>query len=77
MLLTMSERKMFSMIREFHLADWLTLGNAIGGVGALFAMMSYLQTGERQYVYVASALLVVALVFDVLDGRVARWRQSA
>ena len=77
MLFFMSERKPFSMIREFHLADWLTLGNAAGGVGALFAMMSYLQSGDRNYVYVASALVVAALVFDVLDGRVARWRQNA
>jgi CDP-diacylglycerol---serine O-phosphatidyltransferase len=73
----MTKSKPFSMIREFHLADWLTLGNAIGGVGALFSMMSYLQTGDREYIYLASVLVVVALVFDVLDGRVARWRRSA
>jgi CDP-diacylglycerol--serine O-phosphatidyltransferase len=73
----MTKSKPFSMIREFHLADWLTLGNATGGVGALFSMMSYLQTGDREYVYLASVLVVVALVFDVLDGRVARWRQNA
>ena len=29
--------KRFSMIREFHLADWFTLGNAVCGVGALFS----------------------------------------
>jgi CDP-diacylglycerol--serine O-phosphatidyltransferase len=73
----MRNSKPFSMIREFHLADWLTLGNAVGGVGALFSMMSYLQTDNRRYVYLASTLIVIALVFDVLDGRVARWRQSA
>jgi len=73
----MTKSKPFSMIREFHLADWLTLGNATGGVGALFSMMSYLKTGDREYVYFASALVIVALVFDVLDGRVARWRRSA
>lgn len=77
MLLVMSARKPFSMIREFHLADWLTLGNAVGGVGALFAAMSFLRSGDPKYVYAASALVVAALVFDVLDGRVARWRQSA
>lgn len=37
-------RKPFSMIREFHLADWFTLANAICGTGALFSIMTYLQT---------------------------------
>jgi CDP-diacylglycerol--serine O-phosphatidyltransferase len=69
--------KPFSMIREFHLADWFTLGNAASGVGALFSMMSYLQSGERMHIYFASALVVMALVFDVLDGRIARWRQKS
>ena len=70
-------RKPFSMIREFHLADWFTLGNAICGMGALFSMMSYIHTGEVRHVYFACALVLVALVFDVVDGRVARWRQTS
>ena len=70
-------RKPFSMIREFHLADWFTLGNAICGMGALFSMMSYIHTGEVRHVYFACALVFVALVFDVVDGRVARWRQTS
>jgi CDP-diacylglycerol--serine O-phosphatidyltransferase len=73
----MSRPKPFSMIREFHLADWFTLGNALCGVGALFAAMSYLQTREVLHIYFACALIPVALVFDVLDGRIARWRQRA
>ena len=70
-------RKPFSMIREFHLADWFTLGNAICGMGALFSMMSYIHTGEVRHVYFACARVLVALVFDVVDGRVARWRQTS
>jgi CDP-diacylglycerol---serine O-phosphatidyltransferase len=68
--------KPFSMIREFHLADWFTLGNAISGVGALFSTMSYLQFGDIRHIYFACGLLLAALIFDVLDGRVARWRQK-
>ena len=71
----MNRPKPFSMIREFHLADWFTLANAFCGVGALFSVMSYLQTREVLHIYFACALIPVALVFDVLDGRVARWRQ--
>ena len=69
--------KRFAMIREFHLADWVTLGNAVCGTGALFSMLSYLQDGLVQHVYYACALVLAALVFDVLDGRVARWRQQS
>ncbi len=70
-------RKPFSMIREFHLADWFTLGNAICGTGALFSTMSYLETSDVRHIYFASALVVAALVFDIIDGRVARWRQKS
>ncbi|MBK1690061.1 CDP-diacylglycerol--serine O-phosphatidyltransferase [Rubrivivax gelatinosus] len=69
--------KPFSMIREFHLADWFTLGNAICGIGALFSTMTYLETGDVLHVYFAAALVLAALVFDVLDGRIARWRQKS
>jgi CDP-diacylglycerol---serine O-phosphatidyltransferase len=69
-------RKPFSMIREFHLADWFTLGNAVCGTGALFSIMSYLSLGELKHVYYACGLVLAALIFDVLDGRVARWRQK-
>ena len=70
-------KKRFAMIREFHLADWVTLGNAVCGTGALFSMLSYLQDGRVQHVQYACALVLAALVFDVLDGRVARWRQQS
>jgi CDP-diacylglycerol--serine O-phosphatidyltransferase len=73
----MDRPKPFSMIREFHLADWFTLGNAFCGVGALFSVMSYLQTREVLHLYFACTLIPVALVFDVLDGRIARWRQRS
>jgi CDP-diacylglycerol--serine O-phosphatidyltransferase len=69
--------KPFSMIREFHLADWFTLANAVCGTGALFSTMTYLETGEVRHVYLACGLVLAALLFDILDGRVARWRQKS
>jgi CDP-diacylglycerol---serine O-phosphatidyltransferase len=78
--LPMSEatpRKPFSMIREFHLADWFTLANAVCGTGALFSIMSYLENSDVKHVYFACALVLAALIFDVLDGNIARWRQKA
>ena len=68
--------KPFSMIREFHLADWFTLANAICGTGALFSMMTYLETNAVMHIYFACALVFAAGVFDVLDGRIARWRRN-
>jgi CDP-diacylglycerol--serine O-phosphatidyltransferase len=73
---TSGKPKPFSMIREFHLADWFTLGNAICGIGALFSIMTYLQLADIRHIYFACGLLLAALVFDVLDGRIARWRQK-
>lgn len=70
----MTKSKPFSMIREFHLADWFTLSNAFCGVGSLFSVMTYLQTLEVRHLYFACGLIPVALIFDVLDGRIARWR---
>ncbi|HSH13408.1 MAG TPA: CDP-alcohol phosphatidyltransferase family protein, partial [Desulfurivibrionaceae bacterium] len=69
--------KPLSMIREFHLADWFTLTNAVCGTGAIFSTMTYLQNGEVWHVYLAGALVFAALVFDILDGRIARWRQNS
>lgn len=73
---TPQPNKPFSMIREFTLADWFTLGNAVCGTGAMFSIMTYLQNGEVKHVYFACALILAAFIFDVLDGRIARWRQK-
>jgi len=72
----MSDRRHFSMIREFHLADWLTLGNAFCGTGAVFAAMRFLQDGSVRHLLIGMALIPLAFVLDALDGRVARWRQQ-
>ena len=51
------QKKPFSMIREFHLADWITLANAACGASAIFAMMSYLQTLDVLHIYLACGLV--------------------
>ena len=66
----------FSMIRGFHLADFLTLANAACGVGGVFFAMLYLASAEHGYLLASAAMAPAAFVFDVLDGRVARWRQQ-
>jgi CDP-diacylglycerol--serine O-phosphatidyltransferase len=66
-----------AMFRQFALADWVTLSNAACGAGAIFAMMTYLQVGEPAHIYYAGGLVALALLFDFLDGRIARWRQRS
>jgi CDP-diacylglycerol--serine O-phosphatidyltransferase len=67
----------FSMIRSFHIADLLTIGNGCCGIGAVFGAMRWLEQPEGARIYFAAALIPLAIVFDVLDGRVARWRHKA
>src|SRR6185312_12330774 len=69
-------RRHFSMLRDFHLADLFTFANGFCGVAALFTAMRFLSTADRRYIYAAAALVPLALVFDVLDGRFARWRHT-
>ena len=74
---TSAPHKPFSMIREFRLADWFTLGNAACGAAAIFSVINYVEVNDVTHVYIACGLVFVALIFDVLDGRIARWRQKA
>ena len=64
------------MIRTFHLADWFTIANAFCGMGAVLATMAFLTRAQPDGLLMAAVLIPLAAVFDVLDGRVARWRQS-
>ena len=69
-------KKHFSMIREFHLADVLTLANAACGLAAVLFGMLYMGNPSPQMFFFAAGLTPVALLFDWLDGRVARWRHT-
>ena len=71
----MPRSRHFSMLRDFHLADWFTLANAFCGTGAVFAAMRFLQDGDRRDLLAGMALIPLAFVFDALDGRIARWRK--
>jgi CDP-diacylglycerol---serine O-phosphatidyltransferase len=64
------------MIREFHLADVLTLANAACGLAAVLCSMLYMGNHSLEYFFTAAALSPAALVFDWLDGRVARLRHQ-
>ena len=67
----------FSMIRSFGLADVCTLANGACGLIAIFAAMEFRASGADAHLLIAAALIPLAFVFDVLDGRIARMRHAA
>jgi CDP-diacylglycerol---serine O-phosphatidyltransferase len=69
-------RRHFSMVREFHLADFFTLGNAACGVGAVLLAMLFMGSRDMAHFFLAAALAPAAFIFDVLDGRIARARHQ-
>jgi CDP-diacylglycerol--serine O-phosphatidyltransferase len=66
----------FSMIRDFHLADFFTLANAACGMASVFLAMAAMAGHSIPLLLISAAMAPAALVFDVLDGRIARWRQQ-
>jgi CDP-diacylglycerol--serine O-phosphatidyltransferase len=72
-----ARRRHFSMLRDFHLADLFTIANGFCGVAALFQAMTFLSTRNRRHLYLAALFVPLALLLDVLDGRIARWRHQA
>jgi len=73
---TNKPRKHFSMVRGMHLADLFTLANAACGVGGVFCAMVYVGSQSVAHFMAAAALAPAAFIFDVLDGRIARWRHT-
>ena len=70
-------QKHFSMIRGFHLADFFTIANGFCGMLAIFEAMRFLSSRAAWHLDLAAVLVPVALVFDVLDGRIARGRHAS
>ncbi|KAJ3016685.1 tRNA1(Val) [Thoreauomyces humboldtii] len=67
----------FNMLREFVLADAVTLCNSASGSTSIFASLKYVTTGNPWFLYAAILLLPAALLFDIFDGRIARWSNSS
>ena len=65
------------MLRDFRAADFFTLGNGFAGCGAILAFMRFCASEEERFFWLGAGLMPVALIFDILDGRVARLRREA
>ena len=70
------KRPHLTLLRSFALADFITLGNAACGTASIFFCLRYLADHAKNDLWAAMAVLPIALVLDVLDGSVARWRRK-
>ena len=64
------------MLREFSLADLITLANGFSGMASVLSVLEYLDSRDARFLWTAFAFLPFAMLFDFLDGRVARWRRK-
>ncbi|KAH9946018.1 CDP-diacylglycerol-serine O-phosphatidyltransferase [Epithele typhae] len=67
----------FSLVRNFRLADLITIANGICGSFSVFMSAKYLVTNDEDYLWSALAFPLAGLLFDFFDGKVARWRNES
>ncbi|GAA6027850.1 hypothetical protein JCM8097_001747 [Rhodosporidiobolus ruineniae] len=67
----------FSLVRNFRLADCVTLGNGFCGSLSLFSSAKFLITHDETYIWHALFYPLLGMIFDALDGKVARWRRES
>ncbi|TRM57545.1 hypothetical protein BD626DRAFT_549036 [Schizophyllum amplum] len=67
----------FSLVRNFRLADLVTIMNGVCGSFSVFSSARFLLSNDPDYLWAALGLPLAGLFFDFLDGKVARWRRSS
>ena len=68
----------FSLIRAYHLADFITLMNGFCGFMSITSSMRYCITPSEQiHLWLALGFMPFGLFFDFFDGKVARWRKKS
>ncbi|RCK56028.1 CDP-diacylglycerol--serine O-phosphatidyltransferase [Candida viswanathii] len=67
----------FSLVRNLHMADFITLLNGFSGFYAIISCLRYTLTGQSHYVQRAHFFILLGLFFDFFDGRVARLRNKS
>lgn len=67
----------FSMIRNLHLADYITLMNGFSGFYSIVSCLRFTLTGKPHYVQRAHFFILLGMLFDFFDGRVARLRNRS
>ncbi|KAK6465512.1 phosphatidylserine synthase [Scheffersomyces coipomensis] len=71
------DNRHFSLIRNLHMADFITLLNGFSGFYSIISCLRYTLTGKSHYVQRAHFFICLGLFFDFFDGRVARLRNKS
>lgn len=73
---SVSETRLISNHRNFRLADLVTIMNGFCGAFSIFSSARYLLSDDPVHLRYALSFPLAGLMFDFLDGKVARWRNS-
>lgn len=68
--------KLMPKLSNFRLADLVTIMNGVCGAFSVFSSARYLITNDEAFLYAALSYPVAGLMFDFMDGKVARWRKE-
>ncbi|CCK68512.1 uncharacterized protein KNAG_0B00640 [Huiozyma naganishii CBS 8797] len=72
-----SDAHHFSMIRNLHMADYITMLNGFSGFYSIISCLRFTLTGKPHYMQRAYFFIFLGMCFDFLDGRVARLRHRS
>lgn len=67
----------FSMLRNLHLADFITMMNCFSGFYSIVSCLRFTLTEKPHYVQRAHFFIFLGMCFDFLDGKVARLRNRS
>ncbi|AOA61258.1 Phosphatidylserine synthase [Komagataella phaffii CBS 7435] len=72
-----SDDRHFSLLRNLHMADFITLMNGFSGFYSIVSCLRFTLTKQTHYVQRAHFFIILGLFFDFFDGKVARLRNKA
>lgn len=72
-----SDKYHFSMIRNLHMADFITMLNGFCGFYSIVSCLRFTLTDKPHYVQRAHFFIFLGMCFDFFDGRVARLRNRS
>ncbi|KAI0797894.1 hypothetical protein C8Q75DRAFT_709676 [Abortiporus biennis] len=67
----------FSLVRNFRLADLVTIMNGVCGSFSIFMSAKYLISNDEDYLWSALLFPIGGCMFDFMDGKIARWRNES
>lgn len=71
------DERHFSLIRNLHMADFITCLNGFCGFYSVISCLRFGLTGKTHYLQRAHFFICLGLFFDFFDGRVARLRNKS